>query len=93
MPEDSRIKAPTLAFFAMSKGVYNISDDWMTEEQIAQIMDHFETTVNSNIRENIEQFQRNVHHAKIIEIPQGHHYCFIKHEEMVYEEMRKFLLD
>ena len=93
VPEDSKIKSPTLAFFAMSKGIYSISNDWMTEEQKAQLMDHFETTENSWTRENIEQFQRNVPHATIIEIPQGHHYCFIKQEELVYEEMRKFLLE
>ena len=91
VPEDSKIKAPTLAFFAMSKGFYSISDDWMTEDQKAQLTNHFETTENSWTRENIEQFQQNVSHAKIIEIPQGHHYCFIKQEELVYEEMRKFL--
>jgi pimeloyl-ACP methyl ester carboxylesterase len=91
IPEDSKIEAPTLAFFAMSKGVYAISDDWMTKEQKAQLMNHFETTEKSWTRENIEQFRKNVQHAKIIEIPQGHHYCFIKQEELVYEEMRKFL--
>jgi pimeloyl-ACP methyl ester carboxylesterase len=93
IPEDSKIIAPTLSFFAMSKGFYSISEDWMTEEQKAQLMNHFETTENSWTRENVEQFRRNVPHATIIEIPQGHHYCFIKHEELVYEEMRKFLAD
>jgi len=93
VPEDSKIMAPTLSFFAMSKGVYSISDDWMTEEQKTQLMRHFETTENAWTRENIEQFRQNVPHAKIIEIPQGHHYCFIKQEELVYEEMRKFLLE
>jgi pimeloyl-ACP methyl ester carboxylesterase len=42
-------------------------------------------------RECIEQFRRNAPHAKIVEIPKGHHYCFIKHEELVFDEMRKFL--
>ena len=93
VPEDSKIKTPTLSFFAISEGRYAIADDWMTEEQKTQIMDHFETTANSWKRENIEQFERNVPHAKIIEIPQGHHHCFIKQEELVYEEMRKFLSD
>jgi pimeloyl-ACP methyl ester carboxylesterase len=93
VPEDSKIMVPTLSFFAMSKGVYSISDDWMTEEQKTQLMHHFETTENSWTQENIEQFRQNVPHAKIIEIPQGHHYCFIKQEELVYEEMRKFLLE
>ena len=91
--EDSKIEAPALSFFAISDGGDYISDDWMTEEQKTQVMDHFETTANSWARENIEQFRQNVPQAKIIEIPLGHHYCFIKQEELVYEEMRKFLLE
>jgi pimeloyl-ACP methyl ester carboxylesterase len=93
VPEDAKINAPTLAFFAMSKCLYTISDDWMTKEQKTQIMNHFETKEVPWTRENIEQFRRNVPHAKIIEIPQGHHYCFIQQEELVYGEMRQFLLD
>jgi pimeloyl-ACP methyl ester carboxylesterase len=90
--EDSKIKAPTLSFFAISKGLFSISDEWMTEEQKTEIRDHIETRENSWTRESIEQFRQNVPHAKIIEIPNGHHYCFIKQEEIVYEEARKFLL-
>jgi len=93
VPEDSKITAPTLAFFAMSKGTYSISDDWMTDEQKAQLMNHFETTENSWTRENIQQFRQNVPHAIIIEVPQGHHYCFIKQDELAYDEMWKFLLE
>jgi non-heme chloroperoxidase len=89
--EDSKIKAPTLAFFALSKGVNTISDEWMTDEQKGEILRHVETRENAWTRESIELFQRNIPHAKIIEIPQGHHYCFIEQEELVYEEMRRFL--
>lgn len=91
--EDSKIKAPALAFFALSKGANTISDEWMTDEQRAEILNHVETRENAWTRESIELFQRNVPHAKIIEIPQGHHYCFIEQEELVYEEMRRFLLE
>ena len=91
--EYSKIKAPALAFFALSKGIYSISDEWMTDEQKAEILKHVGTRENAWTRESIELFQRNVPHTKIIEIPRGHHYCFIKHEELVYEEMRKFLLE
>lgn len=91
--EDPQIKAPTLAFFAISKGIHSISDEWMTDEQKAEILNHVETKENTWTRESIQLFKRNVPHAKIIEIPQGHHHCFIKHEELVYEEMRKFLLE
>jgi pimeloyl-ACP methyl ester carboxylesterase len=91
--EDSKIKAPSLAFFARSKGANTISEAWMTDEQRAAILNHVETRENAWTRESIELFQRNVPHAKIVEIPQGHHYCFIEQEELVYEEMRKFLLE
>ena len=90
--EDSKIKVPTLSFFAISKGLFTISDEWMTEEQKTEIRNHVETRENFWTRESIEQFRQNVPHAKIMEIPNGHHYCFIKQEEFIYEEMRKLLL-
>jgi pimeloyl-ACP methyl ester carboxylesterase len=90
--EDSKITAPTLAFFSLSKGVNTISDDWMTEEQKTELRSHVKTRENRWTRESIEQLQQNVPHARIIEIPQGHHYCFIQQEELIYQEMRKFLL-
>ena len=93
VPEDSKINSPTLAFYSFSKGVNTISDEWMTDEQKAELINHVETRENLWTRESIEQFQRNVPHAKIIEIPRGHHYCFIQQEELVYQEMRKFLLE
>jgi len=91
--EDSKIKAPTLAFFSLSKGLNTISDDWMTEEQKTDLKFHVESRENDWTRESIELFRQNVPHARIIEIPSGHHYCFIEQEELVYEEMRKFLLE
>ena len=91
--EDSKIKVPALAFFALSKGANTISDEWMTDQQRAEILDHVETRENAWTRESIELFRRNVPHASIVEIPQGHHYCFIEQQELVYEEMRRFLLE
>ena len=89
--EDAKIKAPTLAFFALSKGANTVSDEWMTDQQRTEILNHVETRENAWTRESIELFRQNVPHAKIVEIPQGHHYCFIEQEDLVYEEMRKFL--
>ncbi|HEU4744711.1 MAG TPA: alpha/beta hydrolase [Anaerolineales bacterium] len=91
--EDSKIKAPALAFFALSKGLNTISEEWMTDEQKAALLKHVETRENAWTRECIELFRRNVPHAKIVEIQQGHHYCFIEQEDLVYNEMRTFLLD
>lgn len=92
VPEDVQIEVPTLSIYAISNGRYYISDDWMTDEQKAQIREFFETVNYVWISENIEQFQRNVPHAKLVIIPEGHHYCFIKKEDVVYEAMRTFLL-
>ena len=93
VPEDSKIKSPTLAFFAMGKGVYSLENDWMTEEQKAEIKNYFETVETPWTKENIEKFRQNVPHAKIVEISNGHHYCFIAQEELVYDEMKNFLLE
>lgn len=90
--EDSKIRVPTLSFFSLSKGLNTISDEWMTEEQKAEIRHHVETREDHWTRESIELFRRNVPHARIIEIPRGHHYCFIQQAGLVYEEMRAFLL-
>lgn len=93
MLEDSEIKVPVLAFFSLSKGANTISDEWMTEDQKEAIRKHIELREDPWTRESIEQFRQSVPQARIIEIPYGHHYCFIQHEELVYEEMRKFLLE
>ena len=92
IPEDSKTIIPTLSFYAISKGNTNISADWMTDEQKDELRRHVETRENPWTKESIEQFKQNVPHARIVEIPNGHHYCFISHEELIYEEMRKFLL-
>jgi hypothetical protein len=39
------------------------------------------------------EFRNQYPQARIVEIPDGHHYCFVAQEELVYEEMRKFLLE
>lgn len=93
VPEDSMIKAPTLSFYTISNECYFLANDWMTEEEKARVKEFFETVNYSWINENIEQFRSNVPHAKIVVIPQGHHYCFIRKEEFVFEEMRAFLLE
>jgi non-heme chloroperoxidase len=91
--EDSRINVPALAFYSLAKGLHVISDDWMTEEQKTELRNHVLTREEAWTRDSIEQFRRNVPQAEIIEISNGHHYCFISDEEFVYEEMSSFLLE
>jgi hypothetical protein len=92
VPEEAKIKTPALGVYAISNGPYYISDEWMTEEQKTQIGEFFDTVNHAWVKENIEQFQRNMPHAQVMVIPEGHHYCFIKKEEIVYNAIRKFLL-
>jgi non-heme chloroperoxidase len=92
-PEYSKIRAPMLSFFALQDGSAFLSSECMTEEQKALVMFFFKTVRQPYTRQYIEQFQHTVSHAKVVVIPNGHHYCFIKHEELVYEEMSKFLVE
>lgn len=91
-PEYAKIQAPVLSFFAIRDGSDYLSTDYMTEEQRAQVRDFFKTALQPFNKQYIQQFQQTVPHAKIVEIPGGHHYCFIKQEELVFNEMWSFLL-
>ncbi len=91
-PEYSKIQAPILSIYALNGGDYYLSPDYMTKEQKELVFEYFDRVRPSFQRELIEQFRRSVPNAKIVDIPNGHHYCFIKHDELVFDEMRKFLL-
>ena len=93
VPKYSKIRAPVLSFFAIRDGSDFLSSDYMTEEQKAQVTDYFQTVLLPYRKNFTERFQRQVPHAVVVEIPNGHHYCFIKQEELVFNEMRKFLVD
>jgi len=93
VPEYSNIQAPVLSIYAIRDGSDFLSADYMTDEQKTKVMDYFRTVLTPFQKRTIRQFQRNLPQAKIMEIPKGHHYCFIKQEELVFGEMRKFLLE
>jgi non-heme chloroperoxidase len=90
VPEESTIRVPVLSFYAIWD---NLFPDYLTEEQKVVSADFHKTVRLPVQRECITQFRQNIPHAQVVEIPQGNHYCFIKHEELIYEEMRRFLLD
>ena len=91
-PEDSKIQTPILSIYAINSSGYYLSQDYMTEEQKALVIEYFDRVRPPLQRELIEQFRRSVPRARIVVIQNGHHYCFIKHDELVFDEMRKFLL-
>ena len=85
---DARI--PTLSFYAWREP--KLSNAYTEEQKAAFDQFHREVEVPF-ARSLISEFQTRFPHAKIIEIPNGHHYCFIVQEELVYNEVRKFLLE
>ncbi len=80
---------PVLSFYGLRKRT--LSNDY-TEEQKAAYEQFHNDVREPFFRYIIAEFQSRFPHAKTIEIPGGHHYCFIAQEELVYREMRKFLL-
>ncbi len=87
-PKRVEAKIPTLSFYAWKKP--KLSNVY-TEEQKSEF-DQFERNVAKPFfRSLISEFQNRFPHANIVVIPGGHHYCFIAQEELVYEEMSKFL--
>jgi pimeloyl-ACP methyl ester carboxylesterase len=87
-PKKVEAKIPTLNFFAQKKP--NLSNAY-TEEQKAAFYQFNRDIEQPFFRELISEFQNRFPHAKIIVIPNGHHYCFMAQEELVYNEMRNFL--
>ncbi len=90
--EDSKVLAPALSIFVRSDSAYYVSQDYMTAEQQAQVVEFFDVVRLPWFRQSVERFRRNVPHATVVEIPRGHHYCFIKQQELIFDAMTKFLL-
>ena len=89
-PEEAKIKLPVLGIYAVNNCEYYIAD-WMTEEQKTQVREHFVLRNDPWQEENIANFKKNMPHARVVVIPRGHHFCFLKKEEEVYTAMRDFL--
>jgi pimeloyl-ACP methyl ester carboxylesterase len=89
-PKRVETKIPILSFYA--RRTPKLSDDY-TEEQKAAFYEFHRNVIEPFGRSLISEFQRRFPHAKIVVIPDGHHYCFIVQEELVHDEMRKFLLE
>jgi non-heme chloroperoxidase len=81
---------PMLYFFGARKRI--LTDDY-TEEQKAAYEQFHRDIMEPYFRSMIAEIQSRFPHAKIVVIPNGHHYCFIAQEDLVHGEMRKFLLE
>jgi pimeloyl-ACP methyl ester carboxylesterase len=89
-PKRVEAKIPTLSIYAQK--IPRLSNAYTAEQKAA--FDQFNRNVEKLFfRSLISEFQNRFPHAKTVVIPDGHHYCFIAQEELVHDEMRRFLLD
>jgi non-heme chloroperoxidase len=88
-PQHANIKVPVLSFDATSTSHPTPPKFYTEEQKKLQLAFHNELVKFRN--NEMHMFIRDIPHAKVIEIPEGHHYCFIAQEEFVFDEMRKFL--
>lgn len=88
-PDYAKIKARSLSFYAIS-GV----PLWVPQnEEARRKAQEFLENVNLPYqRKNIEKFKREMRKGQVIELRNSHHYMFIKSQDEVVREMRKFLL-
>ena len=89
-PKRVDVKIPTLSFYSLGKPKQSNA---CTEEQKVSFDQFFLNVRNPFYLSLSSEFHNRFPHAKIVVIPDGHHFCFIAQEELVYGEMRKFLLE
>jgi pimeloyl-ACP methyl ester carboxylesterase len=87
-PDYTKVKAPALSFYAN----YGIQP-WVPQNDEAQRKSReFLDTVNLPYQnKNIEKFKSQMRNGRVVEIQNSNHYVFIKNQEEVVREMRKFL--
>jgi non-heme chloroperoxidase len=88
-PKRLQASIPTLSFYGQRKK--KLSEAY-TAEQKAAYDQYYENVVLPGFHALIADFQARFPQAKIVVIPNGHHYCFMAQEEVVLAEMRSFLL-
>ena len=89
-PSQTNIEVPVLLLDAWSQLRQVLPPDFYTEEQKKLHFDFWKKLTNFRKKE-MQMFINDIPQAKVIEIRDGHHFCFIAQEELVYDEMNKFL--
>ena len=89
-PKNANIKVPLLSLVAISEPTY---PDYLTGEQKQRLIEFAHTEWHPFQQKEIAFLKKNIPHAKVVELSNSHHYCFISDEDFVYEETRKFLLE
>jgi pimeloyl-ACP methyl ester carboxylesterase len=87
-PDYTKVKAPALSFYAISGLQLWVPPDVEARRKAQEFLDNVNAPYQ---RKNIEKFRREMRKGQVIEIKDSHHYLFIKNQDEVVREMRKFL--
>jgi pimeloyl-ACP methyl ester carboxylesterase len=87
-PDYTKIKAPALAFYAINGLQLWVPQNEESRRKAQEFLDNVNLPYQ---RKNIEKFRREMKQGRIIELRNSHHYLFIKNQNEVVREMRKFL--
>ena len=88
-PDYTKIKARALSLYAVNGLPLWIPQDQESRRKAQEFLDKVNLPYQ---RKNIEKFQREMRNGRVVELRDSHHYLFIKSQERVVREMRKFLL-
>jgi pimeloyl-ACP methyl ester carboxylesterase len=88
-PDYTKVKAPALSLYAISGVPLWVPSDEESRRKAQQFLDDVNAPYQ---RKNIERFRREVRKGRVVELRDSHHYLFIKNQDEVVREMRKFLL-
>lgn len=91
-PETTTIKAPVLSIYGLRDDYVKYMPEYLTEPERAAWAHYINYDYLPFQRACIDQFRQEIPHARIVEIPHGHHYCFLTHGDIVFDEMNRFLL-
>lgn len=92
-PELAGTQLPVLGVYAIWDDYCRYIPHYLTPEQAALKADFNRRVEVPFQKDTVRAFRELVPQATIVEIPHGHHYCFIKHEALVYDVMMSFIAE
>ena len=91
-PDYSKVKAPALAFYAVSEHYLDVPPQ-ADEETRRKADEYYREKQLPRRRESMKQFREGVRQGEVIEMKEAKHYLFLgKTQEEVVRRMREFLL-
>lgn len=88
-PDYTKIKARALSLYAISGLPLWIPQNEEARRKAQEFLDNVNLPYQ---RKNIEKFKKEMRGGRVVEVRDSHHYLFIKSQDRVVREMRKFLL-